>query len=635
VVQHDSPPAVSPGPKHADPADRRFKSPEDGTPWLARNPLRSAFLLVTLLSLAIRASVLKDSYFITDDFMLSTRAVENPLSWSYLTRVHTGHFEPIGFGAMWLLTHLAPLNWGWTVVGLVAGQLLLSVLVWQLLVELFGRKPLILVPYIVFSFTPLTLPAFTWLSAAIIWLPLMIATAGATRWHVRFVRSGRPRHAAAAVAWFVVGLASFEKILLFLPFVVVLTVAVEPQMRISPSTLVALVRRTAWVWVGYGIALAAYLAIYLPGVRSAGNASPVTAPSPGPLSDFVFLSVFRTLIPGVFGGPWSWQPANYGLAIVDSPRAFDWACWIAALLVVVGSLVLRRNVGRFWTAFLVYLLGSIATIAVGRVAYGGAIVALETRYLADAAVPLVITLGACLLPLRGEADPWTPQAHRLASRVPPVQRLGALAGATSVMVALSIHSIGGYAGFSTANPARAFVANTRASLATLPEGVQVYDTEMPAPIIGPLFGDYNLVSRYLAPFRSDRARVESYGRRSFDRPYVLDASGRVVPMKVDVAASSTTPAGQCTPAAGGTATVPLNVALFEWGWVVRLGYLADADATATVELGAGRETVTLREGLGEVYVSVVGAGDAVRLMDVPRGVAVCVGDVQVGKPVPR
>ena len=55
------------------------------------------------------------------DYMLSARAVENPLSWGYLTRVHTGHFEPIGFTVMWLLAHLAPLNWSVTVLVLIAG----------------------------------------------------------------------------------------------------------------------------------------------------------------------------------------------------------------------------------------------------------------------------------------------------------------------------------------------------------------------------------------------------------------------------------------------------------------------------------------------------------------------------------
>lgn len=605
-----------------------------GGHWLAENPLRSAFLVITVLALAVRFSVLKDSSFITDDFMLSARAMESPLSWDYLTRVHTGHFEPIGFATMWLLAHFAPLSWGWTCVTLLAGQALLSVMVWKLLVELFDRKPLILVPYAVFSFTPLTLPAFTWLSAAIIWLPLMIAIAGAMRWHARFVRTGRTRDAVLAALWFTVGLASFEKIVVYLPFIVAFTVALRPDVPVRVGALARLALQTWKVWLGYLVASIAYLVLYIPGVQSIGNESPVTAPKAGPLSDFVFLSVFRTLIPGAFGGPWRWQPSSYALAIVDSPRAFDWACWILALAVVVGSLVLRRRVGRFWFALFVYLAGSIATIAAGRVAYGGAIVALETRYLADAAVPLVATFGACLLPLRGERSPWTPQQRRLLTVVPTQARYLGLASALALMVALSFHAMGGYAQYSTNNPSRAFVSNTKDSLARLPKDAQIYETAVPGQIIGPLFANYNLVSRYVSPLVSDAQRDQLYTRRAFTKPYVLNGAGSLVPMRVELASSSLPTPGSCRPVEGGEVDIPLQGALFEWGWAVRIGYLSDADATATVHLGDAEQDIQVTKGLSEVYVSLVGAGDSVRITGVPSGVNFCVGDVQVGQATP-
>ena len=605
-----------------------------GGHWLAENPLRSAFLVITVLALAVRFSVVKDSFFITDDFMLSARAMESPLSWTYLTRVHTGHFEPIGFAVMWLLAHLAPLSWGWTCLALLAGQALLSVLVWNLLVELFGRRPLILVPYVVFSFTPLTLPAFTWLAAAIIWLPLMIAIAGAMRSHARYVRSGRTRDAVLATAWFMVGLASFEKIVVYLPFIVAFSVALRPDVPIRIGALLRLAGQTWKVWLGYLLSSAAYLVLYLPGVRSVGNESPVTAPKAGPLSDFVFLSVFRTLIPGAFGGPWKWQPSSYALAIVDSPRAFDWACWILALGAVIGSLVLRRNVGRFWFAFFVYLAGSIATIAAGRVAFGGAIVALETRYLADAAVPLVVTFGACLLPLRGERSPWTPQQRRFLAAFPGPTGYVPLAAALAVMVALSFHALGGYAQFSTNNPSRAFVSNTKESLARMPTDAQIYETAVPGQIIGPLFANYNLVSRYVSPLVSDEERRELYTRRTFTKPYVLNGAGQFVPMRVEVASSSKPTPGSCTPVESGEVDLPLRGPLFEWGWVVRIGYLSDAEATATVHLGDAQQDIQVTKGLGEVYVSLVAAGDTIRITDIPPGVNFCVGDVQVGQPAP-
>ena len=613
------------GARHRGPSRRRLSPTDD--------PVGFAFLLVTAFALAVRASILKDAYFITDDFMLSARAMENPLSWSYLTRVHTGHFEPIGFTVMWVLAHAAPLNWGWTVVVLLAGQLLLSVMVWRLLVEVFDSRPLTLVPYVIFSFTPLTLPAFSWLAAAIIWLPLMIAIAGALRWHARYVRVGGWKPAAAAVAWFIVGLASFEKIAVYLPFVVAFTLAVSPATTWTLSSLRDLLRRTWLIWLGYALASAAYLVIYLPGYRSLGNDTPVTPPHPGTLGDFAFLSIFRTLIPATFGGPWSWQRVSYALGIVDSPRAFDWACWVLALLLVVGSLLVRRRVARFWVALLIYLAGSIATVAVGRVAYGGSIVALETRYLADTAIPLAVTIGACLLPLRGEKRPWTPPGLRLRAGLPrPAILTTGLVGC-ALVVGLSFNSMNGFASIISSNPSKAFVGVTKNSLKSLPDEAEIVDTEIPSPIVGPIFGDYNLVSRYLSPLVSRQRDQDTRERRTYTIPHVMDASGAIVPMTVQGAARSSD-FMDCWVVDDGRVSVPLTNGVFPWGWVMRIGYLSDREFDATVRLGDGVQTIPVHKGLGEVFVRLQGSGDRVLVTDVPPGVKFCVGDIQVGTPVP-
>ena len=267
--------ADGPNPRHANPTVDDDAGQDH---WLASDPVRTGFLLILLVTAAVRFNVLRDSYFITDDFMLSSRASESPLTFEYLTRVHTGHFEPIGFGVMWMLAHLAPWNWGVALTLLIVGQIVVAVLVWRLLVELFGRRPLTLVPFAMYCLTPLTAPATTWLSAAIIWLPLMAAVAGGTRQHVRYVRTGRARHAVGAVLWLLVGFASFEKILVVLPYLVVLTVAISPGVQVNLRSLVVLARRTWVVWVGYVVATLGYLATYL-GSASAGG-DRLFAPSP-------------------------------------------------------------------------------------------------------------------------------------------------------------------------------------------------------------------------------------------------------------------------------------------------------------------------------------------------------------------
>ncbi len=616
--------------EHGPTPTRRDSQPQ--LHWLARDPLRSGVLVIAAVALVVRFSVVKDSYFITDDFMLTTRALENDFGWSYLMRVHTGHLEPIGFATMWVLAHAAPLSWGWAVFVLMAGQAVLLLMVWRLLVELFGRRPLLLAPYAVFAFTPLTLPGFTWLAAAIIWLPLMVSVAGAMTAHARFVREGRARDAAVATLWLLLGLASFEKMAVYLPFALAYTVALSPSTPLGLRPLLRLLRRTWLVWVGYLAASALYLALYWAGTREAGASATYIPPRLGPVSDFVFFSVFRTFIPAVFGGPWTWQPHSYGLALVNSPRAFDWLCWIAAAALLLASLVLRSRIGRWWFALGVYLAGSLAAVAVGRVGFGGAIVALETRYLADAAVPLVVVLAACLMPLRGESMPWTPLRASLPDWLSRRALPAVVAGGTGAVVLVAFHAMSGYAVFSTQNPAREVVANTRRTLPQLPADAQVFDQALQPQIIGPLFEQYNLVSRYLAPLATAAQRHDLYTRRQYTKPYMVDASGRVVPMAVVPGATSTWPAGSCVGANRGRVVVPLSRDLFVWDWVVRVGYVAETPTTATVRLGSASQEVHLDAGLGEVYVSLVGAGRDVVLDDIPAGTNVCVGDVQAGNP---
>jgi hypothetical protein len=600
------------------------------------SPSRLSLAAVTVgaLSLAVRASVLRDAYFITDDYMLSSRAMENGLSLDYLTRVHTGHFEPIGFAVIWLLAHFAPFSWGWASIFLLGCQIILLVLMWQLLTELFGRRWLVLAPFTLFAFSSLTIAAFTWLSAGIIWLPLMISMAGLLRFHVRFIRDGRRRDAVIALLWFMVGMASFEKILLVLPFLVVFTLALENSFRGRPLPSRAVLRRQLPIWAGYAGLSVVYVLLYLRGSRGADASAAVTAPSASDLGDFVILSLGRTFIPGLFGGPWSWSAHSYGLALVDSPRLFDWVTWGLFIALVIGSIVLRRGASWYWTALAVYIALSLSIIAVGRVPYMGTAFALETRYLADAVIPAIVAIGVAIMPLVGERDPLTADGERL---VPTHARelRGALLLATGIVSVLSLSSIAGYSAYSSNNPTRPFVANMRADLARMPDDAQLMDTELPENVLTPLWEEYNRVSRFVAPLMSDEEREELYTRTSYTKPYILADDGRVVPAEVAAAATSAAPAGWCFNNAGGTVTIPLTDDLYEWTWLIRIGYLATSDFAATLAFGAESQGIDISRGLGEIFVPMIGSGDTVTLTDLPPSAQICVGDVQVGTPAPQ
>ena len=623
-------------PDDTGPAGAADDGPAPRDHWLVRDPVRTGFLVVLVVSLVVRLNVLRDSYFITDDFMLTSRAMESPFGWDYLGRVHTGHFEPVGFAVMWVLAHFAPWSWGAAVSVILVGLLIVSVLVWRLLVELFGRRGLALVPFALFCFSPLTLPATTWLSAAIIWIPLMASVAGVTRHHVRYLRTGRPLSAVGAVIWLVVGLLAFEKTLVVLPYLVVLTLAVLPQMRIAPDDVWRRVKSTWLIWAGYLVTSAVYLFVYVGSLaRDEGRAS-LFVPSLSQVWDFTYLSVFRTLIPASVGGPWRWQPVGYGGALVDSPRFFDWLALAIAAAVIVGSLALRRHMARHWAALLTYLVFSLGILVAGRVALGGAIMALETRYLADAAVPLAVVIGAALMPLKGEKDAWLPVADTLRAQWSRRSRNIAGSVVLGVILVLSLHAMNAYAAISSTNPYRAFVENVRASYGGLPAEAEIYDTALPVDIVGPIFGEYNLVSRFIAPLQTPDERAALMARTQFSTPYYLDSNGQFQRMRVEGSASPTPVAGVCGwNAEGGRVDVPLGSPAFPWGWAVRVGYLADRDTSATIRLGEAEQEVQLHEGLGEVFVNLVGGGNSVVLDGIDPSANVCVGDVQVGNPATK
>jgi len=599
--------------------------------WLARDPVRTGLLLVLMITLGIRFSIIKDAFFNTDDYVLTTKAVEN-LGWGYLTVIGTGHFAPFALAVMWLLAHVAPWNWGATAFLLILAELMVAVLVWRLLTELFGRRLLVLAPFALYCLSPLTAPAFTWLASALAALPLIAALAGALRHHARYLRLGRRRDVAYATLWVLFGMASFEKILIYFPFVIVMTLALSPDSVLRPRPVLALLRRTWLIWISYLTTAVGFVILYLVRSSPRDGAALIGAPSAGQFWDFANISILRTFVPAVFGGPWAW--ASQGL--VDSPRAFEWICWILALGVIGATLMLRNRIGRAWASLGVYLLGSLVIIGVGRLPYYASWIALATRYLSDVILPLTVVIGMCLMPLRGEKDAWLPLAHSLSRRLPRPVGVGVGSAAALMVVAVALHSLNGFATVATANPYRTFALTAQQSLTKLPASAQVYDQPLPVDVVGPLFGQYNLVSRFLAPVATAKRRHEMYTLKSYTNPYYLTSDGHFVPMTVAGMRSPAPLPGLCgwTPQAGQIA-VPLTDPVFAWTWSVRVGYLADRDTQATIVLGNDRQTVQLNQGLGEVYLPMSGGGSEVLLEGLTPGANVCVGDIEVGNPVAK
>jgi len=240
------------------------------------------------------------------------------------------------------------------------------------------------------------------------------------------------------------------------------------------------------------------------------------------------------------------------------------------------------------------------------------------------------------MPLGGELDAWLPLARSVSTRLPRAVRVWVGSVTGLLVVALAFHSLSGFAAHATNTPYRAFTVTARESLARLPASAQVYDQPLPVPVVGPVFGDYNLTSRFLAPVATAKRRQEMYALKSYTNPYYLTQDGHFVPMTVAGLKSAARPLGRCGwTARAGLVVVPLTEAAYEWTWTVRVGYLAARDTPATIVLGTGRTPVQLHKGLGEVFLRIQGSGREVRVEELDPGTDVCIGDVQVGTPAPK
>lgn len=245
------------------------------------------------------------------------------------------------------------------------------------------------------------------------------------------------------------------------------------------------------------------------------------------------------------------------------PRFFDWTALIILAALVVATLATRRSMVRHWAAPLTYIVFSLGILAAGRVALGGPILALETRYLADATIPLTLVVGAALMPLKDEQRPWLPFADRVRQQWSAQQRIAGGLIALGVVLVLSLHAMNSYAALSSANPYRPFVTNVERSLRELPEGAEIYDTALPVDIVGPIFQEYNLVSRFIAPQLTQDQRTTLAERREFRNPFYLDATGQFQPLRVDGASSPAPLPGACGwTAVAGSATIPLGSSAF-------------------------------------------------------------------------
>jgi hypothetical protein len=603
--------------------------------WRRPSSLTAGAAALIAVQLALRAWVGYAGFFSLDDYVFYTRAAELPLtSADLLLEPYNAHLMPGAMVWAWLTTRAAPLAFAPVVTVSLLLQLAVDVAMFLLLRRLFGSRPAILLPLAVFLYATLTLPGMVWWAAALNQLPQQLATLLALLAMLRYARTRRVVDAGLTVGAVAVGLAFSEKTALAMPLVF----AITWLFLVGGSPLRGLwttVRRYWVVWAGFtglGIAYVVGYAIAVDGPVRGG----VSVAEGVELVDVV---IRRSLLPGVLGGPWTWEPIGWVDSLADPHPA---AQVLAAVVVVAGvaaTMLRRRGAGRGWGLAAGYVAVEMGLLLFTRVQDTGVVaIGAEYRYLTDVGLVIALGLGFATLPVVAEIRGGTPVVLRPRDR--PAWRIERLpvdwpAVATAAVLGLvvsSTYSLATYRERWADNPARSYFANARADLDRVDPETVVYDGPVPTAVVWRLLWPATLPSRLLLPTEAEFVAFQR-GESTSDL-YDLDSDGRLRPSTVTGIAAAPGPDRGCGWRVDSDGVrVPLDSEAFAWDWVVQLEY--SSARAGRLELAAGDvdASVPLESGDGTAFVFVTGAVSAVRLATIGSNV-VCVDSLTVGLPQP-
>jgi hypothetical protein len=588
--------------------------------WVRTNPVILAAVVLIVAQLCWKAYLLSHFYFRQDDFLLLDRASRG-LSLNYLFSFSGGHLRPGGLVLFWLVTRLSPYNWLLVSIVTIAALAAAGALMLRLLLILFGSRPAILIPLIIFLFTPLTLAGLSFWTTVTDWLPLQLTMLAATCCHIRYVRSGRVGHVVAAAGWLGAGLlfdvqGALVPILLF-----ALTSA-----YLVPGGWPAAARRTLRsfrrAWTIYAVLTAAYLVLFFIKLQTSSQ-QPI---NPRHLSSVLSLAATMLrvgFIPAAVGGPWRWfvPGGDYGVA-AETP-VLTQVTWVLAALIVGASLWYRRHALRSWLILAGWLLlADVAPVAIARLTeLPASLLGADTYYVADSAPVLAVCVGLAFWPVIGEQDPYRVRRPR---SVPLAVSAFALTGAFLVG---SIWSGVTYLGDTSSARTRSYIDTARSALASARPGTVILSASVPWYVMYAGFhGSVAQTSRVLGPLAPQGAgiRFVTVPKGPVAKLMMFDGRGRLRPV-VDIGASTVRPARSrtCWPVRSAATRIPLSAYLFRDAWIIQLSYSGPA-TTLQLKFGTSVKDVVLPADQRDVDIPVSNGSSAVLVRSLSREPAACI-----------
>jgi len=616
VAQLDSMPA------HAVP-----REPSEAAEWLRNNLVVLTAVALIAVQLWWKAHLLGHFYFRQDDFQFMDQALASRFSLKYLFTIQGGHLRPGGLAIVWILVRLSLYDWTLTSIVTVVLLAAAGFAMLRLLLLLFGKRPLILVPLAVFLFSPLELPGLSFWTTTLLWLPLQLTLLMALGSHVKYLRSGRLRHAIGALGWLAAGMLFDEQGVL----VPVLIFAVTSAYFIPGGWLSAArtALRSYWrAWVLYGVLTFGYLVLFLVKLETSAQ----QPGKPGLFSGVLTLASTMLRVSFVLaavGGPWRWYApgGDYGYVVEAAPLIE--LAWALAVVLIVASLWYRRHAIRAWVMLAGWLLlADLGPVIISRVsAISATILGLDLHYVADAAPVLALCLGLAFWPVIGEEQPYR------ARRPSPRLLTPAVCILVGCFLASSLWSGISYLRDTSSAITRSYLATARVALAKAEPGTVILSSTTPQDVMYTGYlgaaAQTSLVLGPLAP-ASSHISFTSKPAGVISNLMIFNSAGQLMPA-VDIGEVSVHPPahGGCWSLQPGATTIPLRGSMFDYGWIMQVSYSGPA-TTVAVQFGSGHRDAVLPAGSHTVYIPVTGAGRDLLIRRLSSGPGACISKVTAG-----
>ena len=620
---------------------RRAAAPDPGgtgdrpgwiTRWVRADPVRAVATVLIVVQALVRAQLAARGFLAEDDFVLANRAAGEPLSVEFLASLFNNHLMPAGLLTFWVIAKVAGLVYWPYLLLLTAGQTVLGIAFYRLLRLMLRSGWGLLIPLCLLLFSPLTLDTTSMWAIGVYLLPMHLAMVWALGAQVKFVRTGRLRHLATLALSVVCGLLFFEKSLLIVPLVFLATAC----LFVTGGPLRSLgraVRRYWPSWLVLALLTTGYLVLYLntpvPPCNPLSCTSALRPPaaSAGEVVTFVEQLVGSTLIPGLLGGPWEWTYTGDGPPLTAAPEVLRWLALAALIALIVATIWLRRRAARAWVLLLLYLATVTSVFAATRLGTPplSTLAGYVPRYVSDVVVVAALCIGVALLGLRDDVEA-VPARLRLAVLRTP----GPVTAAVIVVVALGVGTAWSAARFGdgwAVKQGRDYLRTAQAELAAAPPGTVFFDQGVPTAVVAGYFYPYNLQSQFFRTVHPQPTFVTEAENLS-----AFDDTGHIRPAWVQGRETLHPPAQDCGyELTGGQPTLmPLGGPVFDWGWVVRVGYLSSANTTATLRLGTASHTFAVHRGLHQIFFQLEAGGDTIELTVADPDVSLCLDKVIVG-----